>query len=135
MGRPYLLDTNTCIRYLNGRAPVISVRMKAIEPTQVRVCSVVKAEMFAGSLRSTDPARNLARQTAFFDAFVSLPFDDVAAEHFARIRAALLVAGRPIGPLDTCIAAIACSTGSTLVTHNTAEFSRVDGLSLEDWEL
>lgn len=38
-----------------------------------------------------------------------------------------------IGPLDTLIAAHAKSLELTLVTNNTREFSRVDGLELEDW--
>ncbi len=130
----YLLDTNTCIRYLNGRAPNIRARLRATHRDQVRVCSIVKAEMFAGALRSTDPVRSLARQTAFFARFISLPFDDAAAEAYGRIRADLLAAGTPIGPNDMLIAAIAVANGLTLVTHNTTEFSRISGLTLEDWE-
>lgn len=50
-------------------------------------------------------------------------------------RAALSKKGAgPIGPNDMLIAAIALANDLTLVTHNTAEFSRVPGLSLEDWE-
>ena len=130
----YLLDTNTCIRYLNGRAPNVRSRLRSVPPQQVRVCSVVKAEMFAGALRSTDPVRSLVRQQAFLATFVSLPFDDPAAESYGLIRSHLLTAGTPIGPNDTLIAAIAVSQGLTLVTHNTNEFRRVPGLLLDDWE-
>jgi tRNA(fMet)-specific endonuclease VapC len=130
----YLLDTNACIRYLNGRAPGIRTHLQALSPTRIRLCSVVKAEMFAGALRSTDPVRSLARQQAFFAPFVSTPFDDAAADHYGRIRAHLLTVGTPIGPNDLLIAAIALANGLTLVTHNTSEFSRVPGLTLEDWE-
>ena len=49
------------------------------------------------------------------------------------IRAELENIGTPIGPYDTLIAGIALSSNATLVTHNTKEFSRVEGLSLEDW--
>jgi tRNA(fMet)-specific endonuclease VapC len=45
----YLLDTNTCIRYLNGRAPHVRTRLQSISPTQVGICTIVKAEIFAGS--------------------------------------------------------------------------------------
>ena len=131
----YLLDSNTCIRYLNGRALTIRARLHAIPLAQIYVCSVVKGEMYYGALRSTDPVRALARQNAFFADFLSLPFDDAAAQSYAQIRAHLLTIGQPIGPYDMQIAAIAIANDLTLVTHNTNEFSRVPGLNLEDWEI
>lgn len=64
-----------------------------------------------------------------------MPFDDAAAVVYAEIRAALAQAGKPIGPNDLQIAAIALANDLTLVTHNTREFSRVQGLKLADWEI
>ena len=130
----YLLDTNTCIRYLNGRAPNVLQRLQALPPAEVRVCAIVKAEMYFGAMKSIDPVHTLAQQRAFLDAFESLPFNDVAAEAYGRLRAELARRGTPIGPNDLMIAAIALAHDLTLVTHNTAEFSRVPGLHLEDWE-
>jgi tRNA(fMet)-specific endonuclease VapC len=130
----YLLDTNTCIHYLNGRAPNVLRRLQVLPPAEVRVCAVVKAEMYFGAMKSVDPGHTLAQQRAFLDAFVSLPFDDQAAEAYGRLRAELARRGTPIGPNDLMIAAIALAHDLTLVTHNTAEFSRVPGLRLEDWE-
>ncbi len=66
-------------------------------------------------------------------AAVSVPFDDLAADVYGRIRADLERQGQAIGPNDTLIAAIALANGLTIVTHNTAEFSRVSGLLIEDW--
>lgn len=75
------------------------------------------------------------KQRSFTERFTSLPFDDVAAEHYARIRADLARAGTPIGPNDLLlIAAIALANALTLVTHNMREFGRVVGLKIEDWE-
>ena len=65
---------------------------------------------------------------------MSLPFDDRAAEEYGKVRSHLAVLGTPIGPNDLMIAAIALANHMTLVTHNTAEFSRVPGLTLEDWQ-
>jgi tRNA(fMet)-specific endonuclease VapC len=62
------------------------------------------------------------------------PLDDLAAEHAGRIRASLEARGKPIGPNDLLIAAIAVANRLTLVTHNVEEFSRVEGLDQEDWE-
>jgi tRNA(fMet)-specific endonuclease VapC len=63
-----------------------------------------------------------------------MPFDDAAAQTYGVIRAVLEKEGRPIGPNDMLIAAIALANGLTVVTHNTAEFGRVPGLLLDDWE-
>lgn len=131
----FLLDTNTCIRYLNGRAPNVVTKIRATSPSDIVVCSVVKAEMFAGAAKSQHPASNLAKQQLFLDQFISLPFDDASAAIYGTIRAALEQAGTPIGPNDLLIAAIALANGAILVTHNAREFSRISGLTLEDWEL
>jgi tRNA(fMet)-specific endonuclease VapC len=131
----YLLDTNTCIRYLNGRAPSVRQRLASVAASEVAVCSVVKAELFFGAMRSRDPQKTLARQQAFLAPYDSLPFDDRAAMECGRIRAELAAAGTPIGSNDVLIAAIALVNGLTLVTHNTGEFGRVNGLFIEDWEM
>ncbi|WP_419756919.1 type II toxin-antitoxin system VapC family toxin [Anabaena sp. FACHB-595] len=100
----------------------------------IAVCSVVKAELFYGAMKSNNPERTLARQQQFLNLFVSLPFDDVTALTYGRIRAALAISGTPIGPNDLQIAAIALVNNLILVTHNTSEFNRVNGLQIEDWE-
>jgi tRNA(fMet)-specific endonuclease VapC len=93
------------------------------------------AELYLGCLRSAKPVDNRARINALLQPYMSLPFDDAAAEHFVVIRHHLESFGTPIGPYDLQIAAIALSNGCTLVSHNTREFSRVPGLLLEDWEV
>ena len=130
----YLLDTNVCIRYMNGRAPGVLRRLQALQPVEVVVCSVVKAELFYGAQRSHDPARSLAVQQQFLRPYHSLPFDDAAAEVVGSLRAQLAQSGTPIGPYDLQIAAIALANGCTVVTHNVREFGRVPDLVIEDWE-
>lgn len=68
----------------------------------------------------------------FLNQFVSLPFDDAAAQIFGEIRADLAKKGTPIGPYDLQIAAIAIANQVTLVTHNTAGFGRITHLQIED---
>lgn len=131
----YLLDTNVCIRYMNGRAPGVLRRLQALQPVEVVVCSVVKAELFYGAQRSHDPARSLAVQQQFLQPYHSLPFDDAAAEVAGSLRAQLAQSGTPIGPYDLQIAAIALANDCTVVTHNVREFGRVPDLAIEDWEL
>lgn len=131
----YLLDTNVCIRYLNGRAPAIRTHLQAHHPGEIRVCAVVKSELFAGAMKSARPTGNLAKQQAFLAPFISLPFDDPAAESYATVRAHLEKQGTPVGPYDMQIAAIALANRCILVTNNTIEFTRVPGLTLENWEI
>jgi tRNA(fMet)-specific endonuclease VapC len=75
---------------------------------------------------------NLALIAGLLQQFLSLPFDDRAAEEYGKIRAHLEGLGTPIGPNDLLTAAIALAYSLILVTHNTTEFSRVPGLVLED---
>ena len=96
---------------------------------------MVKAELLLGARRSTRVEENLQRLKQFFAPLDSLPFDDLCAEHYAVIRADLLAQGKPIGPNDLLIAAIARAHDAVLVTHNSGEFGRVIGLRMEDWEL
>ena len=130
----WLLDTNACIRYLNGRSPKLRARLDASDPAQIRACSVVKAELFFGAALSNDPAKTVANQRLFLSRFPSLPFDDIAAEAYAEVRTALTRQGQLIGPNDLMIAAICRANDVTLVTHNVSEFGRVAGLKIEDWE-
>lgn len=131
----YLLDTNTCIRYINGRSQSVAHKLNALSEGDAVVCSVVKAELFFGALRSQNPVKTMAGQRQFLELFISLPFDDAAAEYYGQIRADLTAKGTPIGGNDLLIAAIAMANKLILVTHNTREFSRVIGLQLEDWEI
>ena len=131
----YLLDSNACIRHLNGRASNLTARLKTVDPNQLAVCSVVKAELFFGSARSQNPTKSRQVQDEFLNGLISLPFDDAEAEQYAHIRANLTTSGTLIGPNDLLIAAIALANNRILVTNNTDEFGRVKGLRLEDWEL
>jgi tRNA(fMet)-specific endonuclease VapC len=131
----YLLDTNTCIIYLKGRNLSLKRRIETVPRQEIAVCSIVKAELCFGAIKSTNPEHNFALQQAFLKQFASLPFDDLAATTFGVIRAQLEVKGISIGAYDLQIAAIALSNNLTLVTHNTREFKRVEGLQFEDWEI
>lgn len=130
----YLLDTNTCIGALNGSSAKVLARMRTVPISQVRLCSTVKAELWFGAAKSIKRAQVEQSLIVFFGRFRSMPFDDEAARHYGEIRAMLETKGTLIGPNDLLIAATALAGDLTLVTHNTAEFSRVPGLRLEDWE-
>jgi tRNA(fMet)-specific endonuclease VapC len=131
----YLLDTNTCIRTINGRSQTARAKLLTVPTSDVVICSIVRAELFYGSAKSQTPAASRKKQEVFLAPFATLPFDDAAANAYGQLRADLEKAGTPIGPLDMQIAAIALAQQLILVTHNSREFSRIQGLQLEDWEI
>jgi len=130
----WLLDTNACIKYLTGRSEKLRAKLDSVDPSSICVCSVVKAELYFGAAQSNEPAKTLSAQQLFLARFHSLPFEDSAAEAYGEIRAQLTSQGLIIGPNDLLIAAICRARNVTLVTHNLAEFRRVPGLKVEDWE-
>ena len=130
----YLPDTNALIRFLNpGQSPVKD-HFLSVNALEIRLCSVVKAELYYGAMKSSRSADNLVLLDEFFANFASLPFDDDAARKYGEVRSVLARQGTPIGPNDLMIAATALVHGAVVVTHNTREFSRVDGLKIDDWE-
>jgi tRNA(fMet)-specific endonuclease VapC len=132
----YLLDANVWISLMRRSSAVLAAKYKAMAPSaDIRICAVVVAELWYGCAKSAKPAANRAVTDALIAPFPSLPFDNAAADHFVTVRRHLESLGQPIGPYDTQIAAIALANGCILVTHNTAEFSRVPGLTLEDWQM
>ncbi|MCB1875788.1 MAG: type II toxin-antitoxin system VapC family toxin [Chromatiales bacterium] len=130
----YLLDTNLCIRVLTGKSPRIQQKFQQFSPEEIALCSIVKAELLYGARHSQRVEENLQLLRRFFKPLQCLPFDDRCAEEAGQIRADLAAQGRPIGPNDLLIAAIARANDCVLVTHNRREFSRVTNLRLEDWE-
>lgn len=130
----YLLDTNAWIQFLNVPNAPVTKRLAQLHPDDVRLCSVVMAELYFGACKSSRSEGNLARLEQLFMQFSCVGFDELAAYQYGRIRAELEVRGTPIGGNDLLIAAIALAHDLVLVTHNTREFGRVEGLVIEDWQ-
>lgn len=130
----YLPDTNVWIGFLNPGENAIKRRMEAVPPDQIVVCSVIKAELYFGAEKSARKKENTDILDGLFSEMQSLPFDDAAAKHYAKVRAELSAVGMPIGPNDLMIASIALVHDLTVVTRNIREFSRVSHLKVEDWE-
>lgn len=128
------LDTNACIRVLNGTSPALVSRLKTQAPAEIAIATIVMAELHDGARRSRRVADNLRLLERFFAPFASIPFDARCSEQYGAIRADLAKSGSPIGPNDLLIAATARAHDATLVSHNVGEFSRVVGLRVEDWE-
>ncbi|MGB6219529.1 PIN domain-containing protein [Haloferula sp.] len=127
----FLLDSSACIPVLRNKSGL----EKLPDPALTGIPVIVAAELWTGVKKNlkTHP-QHAARLEAFLRLFHLADFDLAAALHYAEIRAALEARGKSIGPLDLLIAAQSRSLDATLVTANTGEFKRVNGLRLLVWK-
>lgn len=128
----YLLDTNIWIFYLKNPSSPVGTRLRNTSSSDIAVCSVVRAELLHGARKYENRTERVARVELALSPFISLPFDDATAGHYATIRDDLESRGDIIGPNDLMIAAIAVTHKLTLVS-NDREFNLVLGMTVEDW--
>jgi tRNA(fMet)-specific endonuclease VapC len=126
----YLLDTDAVVDVLRGRHGV-AARLARESPEDVAMSSMTVAELLYGVCCSSDPARSGQHVWRFMQVVRQIPFGRSAAEVHARLRFA--ARHKTIGPNDLVIAATAVAASATVVTANMREFSRVDGLTVENW--
>lgn len=131
----FLLDTHILIYLIKNQPPAIAQRVNAL-PEDARLCMsfITWAELLKGaerSVRKPEVVRRLEAMTR--QVAVLYPAGPAICQHYAQQATRLKDAGTPIGANDLWIACHALAEGATLVTHNTREFQRVQGLSLEDW--
>ncbi len=129
---PYLLDTNIVIALMKENIHVMA-QVRRVGRAELWLCAPVEAELWFGVYKSGKREENRQRLLTLLSWLPSVPFSSEATPHFGDIRATLTHIGKPIGPYDLQIAAIARAQRLILVTHNTREFARVPGLTLEDW--
>lgn len=129
----WMLDTDICIALIKRQPSELISRLKKHRPGDVAISSITLAELSFGVSKSTQVEKNRTALEQFLLPLEILSFDDIAAECYGRVRAALEVNGTPVGPLDTLIASHALSINATIVTNNTREFSRVQALRVENW--
>lgn len=129
----YLLDTNVCVDYLNGRFPSVTERIRRSPPRDLCTSAVVVAELRYGADRSLNRERNHQRLDVFTADITCVDFDPAAASRYGLVRSALEAQGLPIGSNDMLIAAHALALGLILVSDNLREFERVAGLEVESW--
>ena len=129
----FMLDTNVCIDLIRRRSAEILGHLQRASPGDVCVSAITLSELEYGVARSSAPDRNRLALAEFMTPITVLPYSDLAAPVYGRIRAHLDAKGSGIGPLDTLIAAHALAAGLTLVTNNESEFRRVPGLNVVNW--
>jgi tRNA(fMet)-specific endonuclease VapC len=128
----YMLDTNIAI-YVIKRRPIDVLETFNKHTGQLCISSITMAELIHGVEKSAKPEHNLRQVEDFVSRLLVLDYGNKAAAHYGDIRAVLERKGTPIGVNDLHIAGHARSEGLTVVTNNLKEFTRVDGLRLENW--
>jgi tRNA(fMet)-specific endonuclease VapC len=129
----WMLDSDTCIAVIKRQPDIALKKLRGKTVGQVGISSITLSELSFGAARSSRPARNVEALGEFLLPLEVAPYDELCAFRYGSVRASLGRKGRPIGPLDTLIAAHALAIDAVLVTHNMREFARVEGLRLEDW--
>jgi tRNA(fMet)-specific endonuclease VapC len=130
----YLLDTNTCIAAMRQDAVVLQ-RLARVPPAECAISTITSYELYTGIGKCAAPAKELAKVQLLLATVNERVFDALAARDAGRIRAHLESLGCMIGPYDGLLAGHARSASLTLISANTAEFSRVPGLLLENWQV
>lgn len=129
----YLLDTNICIYLINKRPKQVVEHINKLKPHDILLSSISLAELEYGVSKSLYRDKNRQALVEFVSAFDIVDFNDDDAEIFGLLRADLERKGLVIGPYDMQIAAQALTRNLILVTNNTAEFSRIPDLAVENW--
>lgn len=129
----YLVDTNIIIFLCNSKSAKLEAKFKAFLPEEFSVSSITVAELIYGVFKSMRQKQNLEAVIKILSPFTVLDFDSRDAWEYGRIRAELEAKGQIIGCNDLLIAAQASRRGYIVVTNNTSEYSRIQGLRVEDW--
>ena len=95
--------------------------------------TITVSELMYGAFKSEQTAKNLKAIESFLMPFDIVDYDFTASVEYGKIRANLEKKGQIIGNMDMQIAGHALALDVILVTNNTKEFERVEGLELDNW--
>jgi tRNA(fMet)-specific endonuclease VapC len=128
----YLLDTNTVSYIIKGNFPRVREKLLKVPMAEVGISVITEAELRFGAARKPEATKLKAIVEEFLLRVEILPWDSLAARHYAEIRANLERSGEPMGNLDMMIAAQALALQAVLVSSDRV-FRRIDHMKIEDW--
>ena len=128
----YLLDTNTLSDFIRNPDGAAARRAAREAPETLCTSIVAAAEMWFGAVKRNSATLPL-KLAALFEWIRVMPLGPPAEHTYAECRANLERRGLPISANDMLIAAHALTLDATLVTGNEREFSRIEGLKIENW--
>jgi len=128
-----MLDTNICIYIIKNKPLSVREKFQEFEVGELCISTITVSELMYGAYKSQHREKNLKAIEHFLMPFNVLEYDYKASVSYGKIRAGLEKQGKVIGGLDMLIAAHSLSLDTILVTNNTKEFERVQGLELDNW--
>jgi len=128
-----MLDTNICIYIIKNRPQSVKERFREFEIGELCISTITVSELMYGAFKSEHTEKNLKAIESFLMPFEIVDYDFTASVEYGKIRAYLEKKGRVIGNMDMQIAGHALALDVVLVTNNTKEFERVEGLGLDNW--
>ncbi len=128
----YLLDTDTLVFYLRGHTEVKN-KVLATPISVLCTSSVCIGELYYGAAKSQQPFKRKAEVDSLRATLPVIVLGEPEAERFGTLKAELESRGGRLPDADLMIAATALENELTVVTSNTKHFSRIQGLSLDDW--
>jgi len=128
-----MLDTNICIYIIKNKPQRVRQKFQNFHIGELAISSITVSELMYGAYKSDYREKNLKAVESFLLPFEIVPYDYNAAMEYGKIRAALERQGCVIGNMDMQIAGHALALDMALVTNNTKEFQRVDGLVVDNW--
>ena len=129
----YLLDSDVFSHMIKGADAAINLRMQTLAKGEAMLSVITTGEFFYGVAHAPLSALRTQRAQRFIEFLGVLPMDEPVSAVYGQIRADLRAKGTPIGPNDLWLAAQAKAHGLVMVTRNGRAFSRVEGLTVEDW--
>ena len=128
-----MLDTNICIYIIKNRPKSVKEKFREYEIGELCISTITVSELMYGAFKSEQTAKNLKAIESFLMPFDIVDYDFTASVEYGKIRANLEKKGQIIGNMDMQIAGHAFALDVVLVTNNTKEFERVEGLELDNW--
>lgn len=129
----HVLDTNAVIALIGRKSDLLVGRVLDSPQGSIGLSTIVVHELYFGAQKSAKVQHNLETLRLLIADFPVLDFDRRDAFVAGAIRAALAAKGTPIGPYDVLIAGQAKARELAVITNNSGEFARVEGLRVEDW--
>lgn len=129
----YLIDTDIIIYSIKGNSSVHD-RFLQNENIPKAISVITYGELLFGARKSTNPEKNLAVVYRIKELFPIIEIDNAVIETFSEIKASMQKTGSIVDDMDLLIASTALTMNYTLVTNNEKHFSKIKGLTIENWK-
>lgn len=129
----YLLDTCVVSDFIKGDFHTLR-HLHKTSPGQIAISTITSMEVaysFALNPERAKKIRSVYRD--FLKVIHVLSFEEQDAICCGDIRSTLKQQGLPIGSYDLLLAGTALNRDMILVSSNVREFSRIQGLQIENW--